>query len=623
MKPVHATACFLVLLFVAGIVLASLVWPHITLPFSNPLEVVGPLTVARFNPANNLLRYVVYVTAPAMLLLGFHAAHPAIRGLLGGPGAARTGPKPRAYTVLLHFRPWMHGLSVLLLALYAWWGFVRILDWPWTPAPVDFFHAGESLTPAFNYLRDKGVWTGSYFVHGAFYDVFSTVWLWRFFGLESVGAYYVSLHFGGSLTGAGIAFFVYALSTTATRHTRGLQAVALAQLLLLVWLATEWEFHYLDRRDVPVLLGTGILLLAFGYRSRLLACCASMFSALCYFYTIDRGAYFTATLIVMWLFFSICSRESRMQKALLGASLGAGFVAGWATFYLLAGQQEFAAFIESTALIYRTKDLFDAYVYPAPGWQIYDVHVRSMALNAFQCFVFVVWLLRDYRAGRNLGQGMAHLSLVCLAVFYYRSGLGRSDESHVLYASSFAYLGAAFALYLCLDRLREWRVAALAPALLLAVNGAFLYSHRPHTPLLQLGERLSRISQYAQLPDESFLAPDERIGIRRLRQIFEAEPCIYSLTSEAALPYLLAKPSCGRNYVAWFASPRPRRDEMMRDLERYSPNYVLFHSTFWSNAIDGIGNGQRFPDVQSFVLARYRPFETVQGRWQVYERIAN
>jgi hypothetical protein len=42
-------------------------WGRILLPFSNPLGIVGPLTLQRFDPANDLVRALVFVLLPARL----------------------------------------------------------------------------------------------------------------------------------------------------------------------------------------------------------------------------------------------------------------------------------------------------------------------------------------------------------------------------------------------------------------------------------------------------------------------------------------------------------------------------------------------------------------------------
>ena len=54
---------------------------------------------------------------------------------------------------------------------------------------IDFFHEGERLTPAKNYVLNGKMWSGVFFNHGAFTDLFGTVIAWKIFGNETIGSH--------------------------------------------------------------------------------------------------------------------------------------------------------------------------------------------------------------------------------------------------------------------------------------------------------------------------------------------------------------------------------------------------------------------------------------------------
>ena len=50
-------------IFIVGILVGLFLWSKIQLPYENHWNVVGELTYKRFNPANNILRFVVFIFA--------------------------------------------------------------------------------------------------------------------------------------------------------------------------------------------------------------------------------------------------------------------------------------------------------------------------------------------------------------------------------------------------------------------------------------------------------------------------------------------------------------------------------------------------------------------------------
>src|SRR3972149_2386437 len=78
-------------LFTAGIIIGSLLWNRISLPFENPWGVTGLFTLIQYNPANNILRFIVFIISPFFLLSIFYL-------LLIGGVVESTFPAPAAET---------------------------------------------------------------------------------------------------------------------------------------------------------------------------------------------------------------------------------------------------------------------------------------------------------------------------------------------------------------------------------------------------------------------------------------------------------------------------------------------------------------------------------------------
>jgi hypothetical protein len=592
-----------------GFALGKSLWSHLRLPFANPLEVVGPLAGAKFNPTTNLLRYAVFVGLPGLLLLAAMAWPPLRRAILAGlpenaPGADENEP---AWTRRL----WQG--AVALTVLYALGAAAAALQASGLQ-PVDIFHEGEFVSPAWNYLSSGGLWSRSYFVHGAFYDALASALGWKLFGHVSIGAMRATNMLLWAAVYGALAFALIALAAAAPGG-RGSRALLLV-LLLVTWLATG-SLQFLDRRDVPVLLALGCIALGIAKARAWPFALAGLLSAGAFFYSIDRGAYLTAALLLVLAAqaFWQSDRTSRRQAL----ALGVGLALGWLVFFVCVGSREFRAFAANTAMLFRTKDLFDSYVYPRPKLRLTDAHALPMMAIGLQLlgFLFFFWARhRQKPAGRF---AVLHALFAALAFFYFRSALGRSDEPHVHYASTFAFLGLAPLVWCCLREVRAVRLHAGSTVLGAAAAVILGLSAVQLPGLRALVGTPARLRELAAVTDDQLLAPELRAARDRLAQLLDKDDCIFSLTSEAMWPYLLRKPSCGRFFVVWFASPKPLRDELLHELAGSPPRFILVRSPSGYEGMDGVANEQRFPEVYAFVAAHYQAFENVSG-WEIYRR---
>jgi hypothetical protein len=141
-----------------------------------------------------------------------------------------------------------------------------------------------------------------------------------------------------------------------------------------------------------------------------------------------------------------------------------------------------------------------------------------------------------------------------------------------------------------------------------------------HVSLMNLITFSSRAKAFLHEDSLNYVNKDRIGGVRELRQIFSKEKCILSLTSEAAIPYLLNKPSCGPLYISYFASAEPIRARFLEDIKKYHPGYILFSTKSWTQGMDGISNENRFPDVMRYVENNYTFYSSVSDYWIVYAK---
>lgn len=584
-----------------GWTLALWSWERIVLPFSNPLGIVGPLTLRQFNPLTNIARYLVFVLLPPLV-------YGAVLLLLG----ERTPPSPPDDAAPAR-RAGRVALAAVAFAIVATLASTLVaLSRPHAVEHVDFFHDGEWLTPGWNFAAGHGLWTASLFIHGAFFDAVGTTLAWDLFGHRTIGAVRVLHELLTLLVSPALAAVFVALALCAQPGRRSPVAWIVAVVLALVVadVATAGTIQTLNRRDVPVLVGAAAFLFGVYYRRSGGFFLAGTCSSLAFFYAIDRGSYFTigagVTALVLLL------REPRVlwRPMLWGL---AGLAAGWAAFFVAVGPEEFRSFVETTRFFAATKDLFDSFVYPTPVLLPPSLHAAAPMCIGIQLVLVVRLLLR----GAPRETIAAQLLVAVLALAYFRSGLGRSDAAHVRYASFFAIVGLAYALCNLVGEVVARRPAVARAVLAVTATATVLVAAIrwwPRVDPAAVATAPARLRAKVTAPDDAWLTPVERRVRDRLRELTAGDRCFYTFTSEGVWPYLVQKPSCGRYFIVWFLSAAPLQAAAQRDLlETWRPSHVLLKSPGWPNAIDGIPNVTRVPALYAAVTSTYHPVEEIDG----------
>lgn len=584
--------------------LAYYLWPRMTLPFSNPMLAVGPLALMGFNPANNWARFLAAIFLPAVgfLLLTKRRSFPVL---------------PTPNLTLDNGLAIVRVLEATILIAFA----MAVLSFPIPTRALDFFHEGETLVPAFNFVSGKGVWTGSYFLHGATYDVFSS-WLgWKVFGVNSVGAARLSIQILRIAKHLAAVLFLFILSRKSATSQDSSKATILLLFLVACFITGEHRAFFFDRRDLPVFIGISFFLLALKQRN-VFAFISGLCSAGTFLYTIERGAYYNAALVLTQIL-SIVTASDRTRYIRIAGYWTAGALASWFLFLSVAGVSEFKCFFVTTLSIYQTKDLIDSFVYPRLFQSIsYTLPILLISLQ-------VSWCLGAWKCGEPRRDPQAwtiRLLLTSLGFFYFRSALARSDLAHLWYGSGFAYLGACWVAgnnfcdlaHQSSLRLRLKRRVLVLSMISLLLGAYSLVALNMGSRLHGLPSALAFLRQSKKMltkPDTDFLHEDERHVLEFYRKLTKDEPCalVYSYV-EMAWPYLLRKPSCSRYFNLLFASPNVHREAFKKDLLARGPRHLLLYSSHRTRGADGIPLSRAFSDIEK-LIDRYYPERIMFKGW--------
>ena len=618
----------MILILLSGFLLGCFLWDKISLPFKNPFGVTSLLTLERFNPATNLLRYLIFVILPSVILLTLYFI-PAFRKWFFA-GAPKEDEES-SFFQNKQIKSLFYLISYSVMIAFFLPSLLSFFSNDFSLRHLDIYHEGEQLTPAYNYLKTGLLWKGTYFVHGLIEDPLIAFLGWKVFGHETIGAFRITLEFTYRLMPLLFSVFIIILSFAVTRPKEWYHRIILPQLLLALFIYTNLLFNMnflyteisgkltrrlLIPRDIFFLMGFTFLVSALRTRNNFLFFLTGLFSASTFAYAIDRGAYFSILLfaIMVFLFFFPPADDPKRNKNNMFSLLG-GIFCGWVAFVAIFTPGETAVFIKDAIFTCRTHDLSWAYIYPGP----FNSRMWPMVIIGLECYALLVYFVKDYRF--NTGTRYVfyiHTCLVLTAMLYFCYAVSRPDIWHLLTGSSFAVFGLGFLIWLVIKKVKNVIIYFTIIMSLICFNAFTIYKHFPCIDIKKILTFNERAGDFARLDDSRFLNAQEDAGIARMKEIVKDEKRIFSFTAEAAMPYLLKKPSCGRNFIVTFCSPRSKENELISDLIHSSPEYILFKSKSRTNDPDGLANANRLPAACRFIESRYRHYETINDYWEVY-----
>ena len=482
---------------------------------------------------------------------------------------------------------------------------------------------GESLGTAIDYLNNKVPYKDTIFPHGAFQDPLRSVLAFKIFG-HSIAALRTVDSILTIITLLLFSTFLYLL------FEKNIYYFAFSLFLLLFfWIARPVCIGFnIENRDIPlylflicaVLLGNTLKdstlnintnTLKRNIKTHSLLVFSSFISVLSFAYSVDRGFYIiTASIIILgisYLFYLRPINPKFLISILSGYVLGfigLGFAIKWAYY----------DFLKFTFLIMpKYKELMDGFVYPFNNI-VFLIPVFIFALN-------LRWLTEQFinRLNSNEITFLARIKLFykdyfmeiilfILAVFCFRSSLGRADVVHLLYTLAPLYILTIYIVtkhYLLrvLDNSKFHNKIIASLAILCLCVFSFYYV--PHINL----------NQWYKFPigrtDREFLSKSYIETSDFLKKNLKKNEDFYALTSEASWYYLINKPCPSQFPIVWFAMPDFYQYKIIKDLNKKNVKFVLYRNKYWANAIDGFSNEKRLPILFAYIKQNYMPYKKI------------
>ncbi|HYC90157.1 MAG TPA: hypothetical protein VEO54_13160 [Thermoanaerobaculia bacterium] len=473
--------------------------------------------------------------------------------------------------------------TTLITALVVFIAMLAIHDHPYQP--MDPFHEGEHLTPAWLFLNGERPFTDVFVLHGVGVDG----------GLDALvgGRPPITRRLQTVLDAATLALLV-PIAAEVTVTSLGLIAAVLASLC---GVAAFWVPVFPYFRLAPVLLAAWALLRFARTRGRAALFAAFASGALGMLWSLDTGTYaFVGTTVAVVLL-------KEWRRWWIGA-----LALVLPLLVLLALRADLVQFFrDSFVIIPRAIDAVWSLPAPQP---LSAAGMRYYLPPVFYGLILAVgWKRRDPRL----------LILAVLSIVLFRTAAGRVSWSHTRFATPL--LGIAFVAFV-LEPLRN-RIA-----LALLSLGAIFYFELPQNAMAgakllaqwPARQRHEGMIRHPLVPG-IYTAPDNATTLATLKHYVDAlgEGPILDLTNERALYFLLKRKPPMRAFDIPMLSSYELLNPAMAELQRNPPVCVILGGDPAVAIFDGVPNDQRVPELFQWVNANYTQ-RTEIGRFIVASR---
>lgn len=632
----YVLGCALIFFYIS-----QLIWPYLSLVYSNPNDSHGLLTRLQFNSFNNTLRYLfilIFTTVPTVVV-------------------SLLKTKDKKIILRLIF------IASLLISY-----FLTALIHPDNKYILDFLHDGEQVGNAGLYLKGASLYDGIFFFHGAFNDPLVAVASFLLF-TKSLGSFFLLTSYLHLIS--FLLFFILLFIVIRSD--------------LIFFAASIWFFGFLTQsidfqvvnfvtaqiRDIVIWVSL-ILFFFFiknWFRSRILALTIGFLAGFEYFISFDRGYFLTFFIIFIALtvIFLAGNNEDRddatyqldfnfinlKEKFITAAIIFLGFTMGLFIQLPFVGIKSFSEFLRIVFLELPSfignfnEQEFPSIAQSFTHWFPIIISIINGITITYYFFV-LKYIKKSFRlifSGSEI-----YISVVfLLSIVVFRSALTRTDLYHLFYGSIEIFLVA----FLILDYLTQkalfstkkfryysaikhfiWIFIVLwllynfnVPLIFQKNNYKKDYNFRTSDCFLNLEQNkhflnlylvdhllcppyksMSKIKDFFNLPkvsDFNWITDSQKNTVDFLNKNTNEDDFVYVYSNEPAYYYFLKAKSPTRFAQVWLADSKKYRTEMLYDLIKNKPKYIIYSTSNWPERVEDMAMKDRFPQIDEWLMKNY------------------
>ena len=400
-----------------GIIISTLLWDYISLPYDYTNSISGQYSANKINPLNDTFRGLSFIFIPILFYFFALIKLEKIKlrsDLFGEIRLSKNNININYLTFIL--------ITFSIIEFLT-------LDYRNFLGGLDVHHEGTSLTAQLNFFEKKKLWTGTFFDYGFLGNnlgIFSKF----VFGDYSIGILRFSKTF--------LILFNKILLILICRKIScniGLEKNKNLFFLIFTFATLSLANFYDGITPFPyrvfVFLIFTILIFNIFSSARgniLLSIIGGSFSLISMMFYWDIGTYVNAILIMTIIYLFLIKKN----KAAISIIIGAIF--SWFIFYLLIPNDEFKEFINQYFQIINISDYLLGIEYPKPFSEKSTRFTKALLLIVLSGVLLINFIfIKSKKNNQNLIFFVFYLFVS--SVIFFKSGLMRSDTPHIKYSS--------------------------------------------------------------------------------------------------------------------------------------------------------------------------------------------
>lgn len=571
-------------------------------PFSNPYDISSAYASDHFMPANNYLLLIFTV----LFTIGFYVG----------------------FSWLIRKWPTYTRLGIVgILALMVFTGLIapehsRYLG------NIDVFHHGEQLSPGSALYSGKHLYSQIFFLHGAGEDAALPALAFHLFG-RTIGSYFFLT---GVLQAVSALLFLFMLHRLIKQHS--------LFLLAALWFLGSFYSSFYYVRDIFVwaslLLVYEFVVREHGERVRLaLLGALGLLCGAAFFYSVDRGLFLLVLNGLIGVFLLGFTAEGESYRPQITGSwqpklkrvgvLAGGFLLTMLVGLTVLGTTAFGSFLNIT---FYALPKFEGLMFNNPFPSFSDnswltwMPVVLVILLVLAVAKTTLWTTKSF--SREL---IFALTLIIFGIVFLQAAAGMADAPHMAYATPALFVAAFYTLSMVISKVKTdpttLHLAKVWP-LMLAIILMF-------TPSVFNLFRLPEINQvsfkyakeFRHLPtmgDNAWLPQQVKDTKDYIAAHTKANDPVFVFTSQPIYYYLINRPNPSRFYTTWFADPKPYTLELLNDLQKNPPKYIIYQTGSYYDRPDFIPMSERIPEVDSWIQHNYPNTITIDNTINIKTR---
>ena len=366
-------------LILLSFILISYLWNDISIPLENNNQTIGYLTIQNYNPFNDTIRYICIISLPLFLyfFLQIYLLEKKLKinNLLNNSNYTSDRPSLSFSEIKYYF------LGILLLII------IQFLSFDHSHTELDHLHDGDYLTPAFNFISTKGIWSSAFSSHGGA-DIFYAAMAWSIFKVTSVSSVKLFMSYFVIILKILSVFFIFKLINLSILEKKLKKFLfVILSIILINFSNFEFPMNYsiISYRDIYYLIFFIFLINFIYFRSAVSIYSISFISFLSPLFHIDTGIYLSSLFLLLIIYLTFTKEFKNLFKLL------SSYISYWLILFIFVGQDEILSFVNHLIYMAQHVDLVHGLKHPQPIFGTGDKHgfraTKGLLLQLLACIV--------------------------------------------------------------------------------------------------------------------------------------------------------------------------------------------------------------------------------------------